>query len=396
MARTRLPFKRLLPAALMRAAAGLAVILALMVADLLTPTWGFLAALACLALAFLFAAPAARDLATLADYGESLAYRGEADSPELSGWVPAAELAAIMRRIARESRRREQEQRATMVASQLVFDSLPQPLLLLDESRRVLRVNAFARELIGMDPVGADLSAAFRDPRVLAATDEALHTKEQRAVNLAVPDPVDRFFSVEIVPFAQRSADGATMLVALYDLTERRRAEQMRADFVANASHELRTPLATLIGFIETLRGPAKDDRAAHEKFLALMHEQAGRMSRLVQDLLSLSAIELIEHTPPDAPADIPDIVRGVAAALQLAAGKKGMKIRTEIAEGLHPVAGDPDQLAQLFQNLVDNAIKYGRKGSEITITVRRDDTPPPDSPAPCATAPRRGWYGSA
>lgn len=378
MARPRLPFRRLLPAAMMRAAAGLAVIAALTATGLIAPQWGFAGAGVCLALAFLFAVPAARDLAALADYGEGLARQGEAESPNLSGWAPAQELAATMRRIARESRRREQDQRATMVASQLVFDSLPQALLLLDDARHVLRVNAFARELIGMDPVGADLSAAFRDPRVLTATDEVLRTKEQRAVSLAVPDPVDRFFQVEIVPFAQPTADGATVLVALYDLTERRRAEQMRADFVANASHELRTPLATLIGFIETLRGPARDDRAAQEKFLALMHEQAARMSRLVQDLLSLSAIELVEHTPPDAPASIAEIVRSVTAALQLAADKKHMKIRTEIAGDLNPVAGDADQLAQLFQNLVDNAIKYGRKGTEIRVAVRRADQPPP------------------
>ena len=175
-------------------------------------------------------------------------------------------------------------------------------------------------------------------------------------------------------------------------LTQIKRADQMRADFVANASHELRTPLSTLSGFIETLMGPAKDDAEAREKFLAIMHEQSGRMARLVGDLLSLSRIELNEHSAPSGSVRLDRVLGSVADILQLKAQDKGMTIllgaplsaeaaadataqtaggavgAAQLAE-LPEVAGDADELAQVFQNLIDNAIKYGRAGSTIRVS---------------------------
>jgi two-component system phosphate regulon sensor histidine kinase PhoR len=374
----RFPLGRLSSAALTWALPGLAVLIALVLLGALAPLWAALGTFACLAAAAALAAPVTRDVVRILAYGNALARDGEAPHPAIAGWAPLAQIAAAMRRIAREGRRREQALRGGMVASERVFDALPQPLLLLDDSRRVMRVNRHARGLIGVDPSGNDLATAFRDPRVLEAADEVLATKTHREVSLAVQDPVDRFFSVQIVPFREPAADGATVLVALYDLTERRRAEQMRADFIANASHELRTPLATLTGFIETLSGPARDDPEARERFLKLMHEQASRMARLVQDLLSLSAIEMSEHARPELAVDLPRVLRGVIASLQLEARNKAMTIVPDIPEGLPAVPGDADQLAQLFQNLIDNAIKYGRKGTEIRVSVRAEREVPP------------------
>ena len=144
----------------------------------------------------------------------------------------------------------------------------------------------------------------------------------------------------------------------------------MRADFIANASHELRTPLTTLTGFIETLRGPAREDAEARERFLAIMHEQAARMIRLVEDLLSLSRIELNEHVMPQGRVALGPLLRHLADTLELRAGEHGMGIQLDLPPDLPEVLGDRDELAQVFQNLVDNGIKYGRAGSDITVVA--------------------------
>src|SRR5205823_10733377 len=158
--------------------------------------------------------------------------------------------------------------------------------------------------------------------------------------------------------------DGAAAVITLHDITALKRADEMRADFIANAGHELRTPLSTLLGFIETLRGPARDDTAAHERFLGIMHEQAGRMARLVDDLLSLSRVELHEHVAPTAHVVLKPVLDSVAAALELRAGQRGIRIEINLPDGLPEVQGERDELAQVFQNLLDNAGKYARRDS--------------------------------
>jgi two-component system phosphate regulon sensor histidine kinase PhoR len=182
--------------------------------------------------------------------------------------------------------------------------------------------------------------------------------------------PLERVFLARAERLQGQPADGGTAILTLHDLTTVKRMERMRADFVANASHELRTPLAALSGFIETLQGPARDDDEAREKFLSIMGEQAGRMSRLVADLLSLSRIELNEHTQPSEKVDLARLVTHAAEALKPLAQAKGMTVRLEMEDGLPPVMAQPDELAQLFQNLLDNAVKYGRDETEIVVTA--------------------------
>jgi two-component system, OmpR family, phosphate regulon sensor histidine kinase PhoR len=152
-------------------------------------------------------------------------------------------------------------------------------------------------------------------------------------------------------------------------VTESKRSDQLRADFVANAGHELKTPLATLIGFIETLLGPARDDPAAHERFLGIMNEQARRMARLVDDLLSLSRIELNEHVAPTERVPLEPVIEEVARGLELPAAERGIRVISELPEDLPEVLGDEDELAQVFQNLLINAIKYGRPQTEVKVT---------------------------
>ncbi len=161
-----------------------------------------------------------------------------------------------------------------------------------------------------------------------------------------------------------------TMLL-LHDLTAIKRTEQMRADFVANASHELRTPLAAVSGFIDTLKGHARDDAQARDRFLDIMSVEAGRMRRLIEDLLSLTRIELNEHVRPSGVVHIDRIVREAFAALSPLAQIDGITLELSAAPDLPPVTGERDELIQLFQNLIHNAIKYGREGGHVWVTLK-------------------------
>jgi len=191
--------------------------------------------------------------------------------------------------------------------------------------------------------------------------------------------PVERTFVARVDRLdGQPAFEAAIALLTLHELTAIRAMERMRADFVANASHELRTPLAALSGFIETLQGPARDDEEAREKFLGIMAEQSGRMSRLVADLLSLSRIELDEHTPPSERVDLARLATSTAEALKPLVGPRGMELALGIAADLPQVTGQPDQLAQLLQNLMDNAVKYGNDGTSVEVSVTLAESLPP------------------
>ncbi len=250
-----------------------------------------------------------------------------------------------------------------------VLDALPDPLLVLDSGRGVVHSNAAAQALLGTARRGGDLAMSLRQPAVLAAADAVLTGEGSLDVAFTLPGPVERTFAGRIVPLAHAVPEDAAALAAFHDLTAIREAERMRADFVANASHELKTPLSTLLGSIETLRGPGREDRAAHDKFLSLMHDEAARMARLVEDLLSLSRIERNERTPPEDRVDLQAAVRAAAENLDHEAQARGITIALEVPETLGPVIGDADELGQVWRNLIDNAIKYG--GADTTVRVR-------------------------
>lgn len=192
-------------------------------------------------------------------------------------------------------------------------------------------------------------------------------TRVARVVEYTERVPVERWIEAHVT--AAPDGDGLVLLL-LRDMTQVRRAERMRVDFVANASHELRTPLASLLGFIETLQGPAKSDVAARERFLEIMRIQAGRMSRLIDDLLSLSRIEQRQHVRPETPVDLCVVVRHVADALAPLATERKVEIRCDIPESAALVPGDRDELIRLVENLVENGIKYGQSGGRVEVSL--------------------------
>jgi two-component system phosphate regulon sensor histidine kinase PhoR len=291
--------------------------------------------------------------------------------------VPMArEIWLAIARFGRVWRERVRMADEKLAAAEAVIAAVPDPLILLDERRRIVRANAQAAAFIGITPEPRDLAAAFRNPAVLAAADAVLGGERARVVDFSLTVPVERQLRARFARIEHPSPDGAVAVLSLYDITELKRAEQMRADFIANASHELRTPLATLIGFIETLRGPAREDAEARERFLAIMHGQASRMSRLVEDLMSLSRIELNEHVMPRDRVALSPLLRQIAETLELRAGERDICIRLAVPPDLPDVLGDRDELAQVFQNLIDNAIKYGRSGSEIMLQAETASRP--------------------
>jgi two-component system phosphate regulon sensor histidine kinase PhoR len=252
-----------------------------------------------------------------------------------------------------------------------VVAGLPDPVIALDGNGRVVALNDRARSLAPALRLGEPASLALRLPELIEAIGRAYASGEEQRVEYSERVPFDRLFELIVMPVKRVSNPGRPDLVLLtfHDLTPLRRVEEMRADFVANASHELRTPLAALSGFIETLQGSARDDTKARDRFLGIMQEQARRMARLIDDLLSLSRIELNAHRRPDTPIDLVPIVRQVADGLQTLARDRGVTIHVEAANAL-TVPGDHDELVRLFENLVENALKYGAPGKRVDITL--------------------------
>ncbi|RAU22858.1 two-component sensor histidine kinase [Paramagnetospirillum kuznetsovii] len=318
------------------------------------------------------------DLDELAAWIRSLAMGGEAGPPPGRENTALAETVASVGGLRRAWQQRSAELAESARRNESLLDNLPDPLLLLDATRKVVRANRAAAKLFGPELAGRDMASFLRDPMVLEATEAVLAGQDlTRECEFAQMVPLERVFLARVEQLEGHPSGGGTAVLTLHDLTTVKRMERMRADFVANASHELRTPLAALSGFIETLQGPARDDEEARDKFLGIMGEQAGRMSRLVADLLSLSRIELNEHTPPSEQVDLGRLVRNAAEALRPLAQAKGMEIKTAIAGDLGHVIAQPDELAQLFQNLMDNAVKYGRDNTAVEVCAAPADQLP-------------------
>jgi two-component system phosphate regulon sensor histidine kinase PhoR len=254
-----------------------------------------------------------------------------------------------------------------------VIAGMPDAAIVLDREGRLIVANAAARVIAPALARGQPLSLALRMPEIVDAVRQAGASGEPRRVEFSQRVPVDRWFAAHVAPL---SGSAGMMLLVLQDLTPLRRIEEMRVDFVANASHELRTPLAALSGFIDTLRGSARDDATARERFLAIMKTQATRMARLIDDLLSLSRIELTEHMHPEKPVDLVAIVRQVTDSLQPLALDRNVEIALELPKEPMAVLGDRDELTRVFENLIENALKYGASGKKVSISFATAQVP--------------------
>ena len=287
-------------------------------------------------------------------------------------------MGAILRRMQRALANKEEAIARLGREGDTILDSLPDAILLIDRELVIRRGNRAAMRLFDEGIVGRGLAAVLRDPDLLDAVGLAVQEAKRSEIEIELSGRRTVELRANVEPLPRHTGDETWAILALHDQTERKRTERLRADFVANASHELRTPLSALVGFIETLSSGAAENTATRNRFLTIMDEQADRMARLVGDLLSLSRIEMHEHDQPTDRVELADLAHSTVEALQLKAQARGIALTLKIDPGLPPALGDEDELAQLVQNLVDNAIKYSRPNTTVEIALTRTETPPP------------------
>ena len=262
-----------------------------------------------------------------------------------------------------------------------IIENLADPFLLIDEKKKVKIANKSAANVFGDDLLNNNISNYLSDAEVLSAIDQVIATGNSDTIEFITPAPRSRSLLLRIHALEENydtdedEENSKTILLTLYDITSIREAERMRVDFVANVSHELRTPLASILGFIETLQGPAKNNQTAADRFLQIMQDEASRMTRLIEDLLSLSHIEREAHIPPEERISLDNIIGNVKETLNLRCAKKNMEIIINNDEEYDDIIGDRDQLTQVFQNLIDNAIKYGDENTNIDIRLQRTNS---------------------
>jgi two-component system phosphate regulon sensor histidine kinase PhoR len=256
-----------------------------------------------------------------------------------------------------------------------VVDAIPTAALALDAAGTLLHHNRLAAEIFPKIRDGLPMSQVSRSPDLLVAVDRALASEVERIeVELVERVPVERRVEATVSRLSRPGRPYAPhVLVTFRDLTEQDRLGQMRTDFVANASHELRTPLASLRAFVETLQGPARDDANARTRFLQLMALQAERMTRLIDDLLSLSRVEMRVHLPPRGIVELNETASYVCQSLEPVADAAKAKVTVKRQEAPARIRGDREEVVQVLQNLIQNAIKYGREGGTIEVRVGRD-----------------------
>jgi len=256
------------------------------------------------------------------------------------------------------------------------LNQLPSPTLLIDHKHKIIFANDAVNELLDDDLTGKDAFLYLRQPKFIEAIDSALQPNaetEDPFGSIRYTSNSDRSFDVTIAPIPEAEEDEPPqVIVFFYEVTSLLRTEQMRVDFVANASHELRTPLTSVLGFIETLQGPARDDDDARERFLGIMQREAERMTLLIDDLLSLSRIEMSRHVAPETSINVELIVSNAVNSVLKMAEKRGITLKTSFADSLPQAVADGDQITQVILNLLVNAAKYADQDSTGYIEAEK------------------------
>ncbi len=378
MATPRIPFQRFLTLTVLASLPPVAVFCALAATGKLG--WGLAILAAAVSVAALgwMVRRGLGDVYRILQFAEILARDGSAELParEMTGLFP--EFTEAVTRLQDAWGRDRGRLGARASSAETILEGLPHPLILLDGEREIVRATVGARDLLGAVTPGRDLSSALRNPRVLEAVDRVLGGGPRELIEFDIQFPTDRALNAQIERLPSPAADGSAAVIAMFDMTEIKQVHQMRADFVANASHELRTPLSVLSGCVQTLRGPARDDPEGREKFLAMMDAHASRITQLIDDLLSLSRIELNENTPAADRVQLTRVISNVVTALEIPAAERGIEVVVEPGLGAHDVQGDESEIAQLFRNLIENAIKYSNEGATIHIVLNEGTRPAP------------------
>jgi len=278
---------------------------------------------------------------------------------------------------------------AQTISDTAVLDSLPDPIMVIDRSGNILGANLSARTAFGEKITDKNVDKIFNSHSFINAVSRVLN-KESASENLIfyVEEPIDQKLYAHIKQLPWLSKGKAVAVISIYDLTKSLKVEKMQSDFVANASHELRTPLSIISGFVETLQTSAKDDPEAQQNFLKIIAEQAEYMANLIENLLSLSRIELNQDEHPQDEVDVVEIVDDVIKAMKIKAKNRNMKIKVVKEKDIALIKADKQQIKQIVQNLTDNAIKYGPEGTDVTLRISNVDKIPASQTIKTADTP--------
>ncbi|MEL6503934.1 MAG: ATP-binding protein [Pseudomonadota bacterium] len=264
-----------------------------------------------------------------------------------------------------------------------LLDALQEAVFVLDDNRHVLATNPAAEAIFGRGFVGNDFVHVVRHPDCLSAIARVLEQGGTQRVAFTVDMPVNATYQLVVADLGENHEDGARLVLSMTDTSDKREAQQMRADFVANVSHELRSPLTAISGFIETLRTSAKGDEGASERFLSLMALETERMVRLIADLLSLSKVQASQRQRPKGTADLLSVVSRVRNSLTSLTHNERTEIEIEQPDFASTVPGSPDELTQVFQNLIENAVKYSQADTVVRVSFEaRERAPGIEGPA--------------
>jgi two-component system phosphate regulon sensor histidine kinase PhoR len=260
-------------------------------------------------------------------------------------------------------------------------DALTEPVIVIDRRGLVVHRNGAAKSQFAGVAIGVPVTLSLRNPDLVRAIERARQDGVTSSIELHETVPSETWNKVVVAPLRLPGRDWETdeqrlLAITFQSLTELKRVDAMRADFIANASHELRTPLASLLGFIETLQGPAARDDTAREKFLGIMRNQAERMSRLIEDMLSLSRIEMHQHLRPTGQVDLARLVREVVDVFETRATDAGIALKLEISPTTAAVTGDNNQLYEVVENLIDNAFKYAGPQAHVVVALEPTTRP--------------------
>ncbi|MCI5049875.1 MAG: ATP-binding protein [Rickettsiales bacterium] len=328
----------------------------------------------------IFVYPFLGNIAALTAYVDMLAKDKRVQAPTLQYLSVPFDLSEALEHLQRSWEVKKQQMESVITEREILVDTLPDILIMINDDQQIVRTNRAARAIFGQNLAQKPLDEVIKSPSLMDSVNSVITDLKGREVEFRIEEPVIRDFLAIIERFPVPSGGGISTIITMNDITELKSVEQMRADFVANASHEIRTPLASIRGFIETLMGPAKDDEQARTEFLQIMLDQADRMQQLINDLLSLSKIEMNANTVPISAVELDKVIRKQVEQLKHPADQKQMKLVLDIHDNLPQAKGDANELAQVVHNLVGNAIKYGYANSDVTVRAKVTSELPSDS----------------
>ncbi len=322
-------------------------------------------------ISLIFVTPYIANLSGLTNYVKALAHAKKVEPPDLTFLNNVQELTEAVGQLQHSWEERNKQLEIIVAESNILIDILPDILIMLDQDLQIIRTNSTAKTVFGGKHFKNTLDSIMSYSEIQRVANEVMDGKSGREIIYFLEEPFLRHYIVKIERFPIYSPGSIALIIVMHDITEQRNTEQMLSDFVANASHEIRTPLTSLMGFIETLQNSAKNDENARTKFLQIMKGQSDRMSQLVNGLLSLSQIEKNIRSHPTSKANISYILEEAKLHLELAAKEKNIKILIDINDDIPDVIGDSNELIQVFENLISNAVRYGFKNSDVCIVVR-------------------------